>query len=162
MWKKAVIGVATAALIGTAGVAAATAEGTPGSQQTPRTTATSTASPTGGATSATGHRAGRPFAARLRNVQHAEWVTRDRSGGFVTHEAIVGDATAVSATSVTVRAADGKALTYAVGPDTKVRLRSAGTVATAKITDLTIGQQVRVVGTKQPELTARLVVAKAS
>lgn len=160
MWKKAVIGVAAAALIGTAGVAAATAEGSPVSQPTPTATAPST--PTHGAGTATGHRAGRPFAARLRNVQHAEWVSRDRSGGFVTHEAIVGDVTAVSATSVTVRAADGKTLTYAVGPDTKVRLRSPGTVTTAKITDLTIGQKVRVTGTKQPDLTARLVAAKAS
>ncbi|MEO7448362.1 MAG: hypothetical protein ABI336_08825 [Humibacillus sp.] len=63
--------------------------------------------------------------ARLLRAVHATWVT-DGKAGAVTHQAIRGDVTAVSSTSITVRAKDGVSMTFSVGPDTKVRYRAAG------------------------------------
>ena len=100
--------------------------------------------------------------ARLLRALHATWVT-DSTQGPVTHHAIRGDVTAVSDTSITVRAKDGVSMTFAVGADTKVRARVAGTGKGVRGTDSTIGAVtvgstalVTGVGTATP--TARAVV----
>lgn len=73
---------------------------------------------------------------RLARALHATWVTKNKKG-VVTHQAIRGDVTAVTATSVTVKAADGFVQTYTVGAATKVAVRNlsatdkAGRKATA-------------------------------
>src|SRR3954464_15335369 len=122
-------GVAAVALVaGGAGVAIAHAQGTD-------RPAAATASPTGGATTSTGspgaaakaakggklgRDAGKRILGNLKAFQHAEWVTKGDANAYVTHEAIRGQVTAVSATSVTVKSADGTSMTFAVNADTKV------------------------------------------
>ena len=138
MWKKATTGaVLAAALLGTAGVAMASADGTtpaPGSTTAATKTPTGVAAP---ATDGTKHRG--PERAGMggfgKGVQHAQWVAKDKAGAFVTHDAISGDVTAASATSVTVKAEDGVSLTFAVTADTKIRLRPAATQPADKAAD---------------------------
>ncbi|MEP7332701.1 MAG: hypothetical protein ABI692_11470 [Terracoccus sp.] len=60
---------------------------------------------------------------RLARALHATWVTKNKKG-VVTHEAIRGAVTALTATSITVKAADGFSQTYAVGAGTKVLVRN--------------------------------------
>lgn len=98
-------------------------------------------------------------ATNLKKVQHGEWVTQDKAGAFVTREAIRGQVSAVSATSITVKAKDGVSLTFAVAADTKVRVRANGAgaskkAAAAKITDVKTGQQAMVAGTGKGSLAA--------
>ena len=111
---------------------------------------------------------------------HAQWVTpdRDNENTFVTHNAIRGEVTAVSATSITVKALDGVTQTYAITGDTKVHLRKGlpsdgqrqgqgrsagdrgglgkGTAGT--ISDVHTGDKVAVTGTGTTSLTAQHVV----
>lgn len=63
------------------------------------------------------------LAHRLGNVAHAQWVGKDAGGQFVTHSAIHGSVTAVTSTSITVKAADGFSQTFKVSADTKVHLK---------------------------------------
>jgi hypothetical protein len=172
MWRKTIIGgVVGAALLGTSGLAVAAANGTTsaaGSSAQPTSTATASANPkpgTAGATKQHARRTSREL--RLNKVQHAEWVTKDKTGGFVTREAIRGDITSVSPTSITVKAKDGVSVTFAVATDTKVHVRAAGKGAATKpadvkITDVKTGQQALVTGTGQGSLTAGRVVVTPS
>ena len=98
---------------------------------------------------------------RLRTLQHAEWVTRDaKTNKDVTHEAVLGTVTSVSATSITVKAADGYTLTFAVNSDTKVHL---GKGKTGKITDVKSGGKAFVAGVKSGStVTAQQVLARTS
>jgi uncharacterized NAD(P)/FAD-binding protein YdhS len=93
-----------------------------------------------------------------RRSLHGTWVTRDGSSGFVTHDAIRGQVTAVSASSITVKAADNVSQTYAITSDTKVHLRGdkgkAGTIGEVKT-----GDRVIVLGTGTTSLTANQVLA---
>ncbi len=166
--KALVAGCAAAALIGGGGVAVASADGSasPTPTTTPFATSTSAAAAQGAAAASTkpgkatkdGDQAGR--LGRLKGLEHAEWVAKDKSGAFVTHDAVRGAVTAVSPTSVTVKAADGASLTFAVTTDTRVRVRTAGgTGAKASVADLKTGEQVLVAGVKQPALTAHHIVA---
>lgn len=128
MWKKATIGgvVAVALVGGGAGAAiAATRTGaTPASSTaTPTATATTSASATkakNGAKKADGA-AAQDLLGKLQDLQHAEWVSKSGANTYVTHDAILGQVTAVSASSITVKAADGTSLTFAVDAATKVR-----------------------------------------
>ncbi len=104
----------------------------------------------------------------MERALHAQWVTRKAGspGTFVTHDAIRGEVTAVSASSITVKAADGVSQTYAVTGSTKVHLRKAtpgkpraGTTGT--IGDVHTGDQVAVAGTGTSSLTAEQVVDRA-
>jgi hypothetical protein len=107
----------------------------------------------------------RPELRALGRALHAQWVTRDRddSGAFVTHDAIRGAVTAVSAGSITVKAADGVSQTYAVTSTTKVRVRTqpgkghGGAAAT--IGDVHTGDKVAVIGTGTTSLSAQHIVA---
>ena len=60
---------------------------------------------------------------KVKDFQHAEWVTKGDGNTYVTHEAILGEVTAVSATSITVKSTDGTSMTFAVTADTKVHQR---------------------------------------
>jgi hypothetical protein len=90
----------------------------------------------------------------LRHVAHGSVVTHG-ADGFVTHDLIVGHVTDVSATSITVRAADGVTQTYAVTSDTKVRVLGDGLTSIDKITT---GDRAAVAGTGTSTLTAKHVV----
>jgi hypothetical protein len=151
MLKKIVFAASAAALVlgvGTAALATAGSTGSPSASTPPSASGSShagpgalgTPSPSG--TSGTGSRAvapgtsapgasardakaRKPALRALGRALHAEWVTRDRDNenAFVTHHAIRGEVTSVSATSVTVKALDGVTQTYAITSDTKVHLR---------------------------------------
>jgi hypothetical protein len=104
----------------------------------------------------------RGLRARLLRALHATWVTESQQGP-VTHQAIRGDVTAVSSTSITVKAKDGVSMTFAVTPDTKVRERIAGsgtgTKATAStIGAVTVGSKALVTGIGASSPTARVIV----
>ncbi len=87
-------------------------------------------------------RHGGPFGHRgMRGIDgalHGEFTTNAPGGGYQVMAMQVGDATAVTATSITVKSADGYSRTYAVTDDTLVNAGNAG------ITDVKTGDQVRV------------------
>ena len=121
---------------------------------------------------------------KLADFQHAEWVTKGSNNTYVTHDAIQGQVTAVSSSSITVKSADGTSLTFAVNDQTKVHQAKAakagkkgatgtattspstGTAtaspSTASINDIKTGQDVIVGGQKSPDLTASQIVARAA
>jgi hypothetical protein len=181
MRKQLAIGglVAIAAVAGTTGVAIAHAAG-------PSPTSTATAAPTGtapapsgsatkGAKAAKGTKGGdragaRAILGKLKDFQHAEWVTKGDANAYVTHEAILGTVQAVSASAITVTAADGTSMTFAVDAQTTVHQPKAGKGATATkdpnaakptIADVKSGQTVLVGGAKTPDLTAKNVLVRA-
>ncbi len=171
MWNKALIGgVVGVALLGTGGFAVASANGAAqAAGSTPQLASTATASAKAAPASPDAkkpHSKKDALQGRLKGVQHGEWVTKDKTGAFVTRVAIQGDVTALSATSITVKAQDGVSMTFAVTADTKVRVRAADKAAQkakgsdAKITDVKSGQHVVVSGTGKGSPTAHHVVAQ--
>ena len=99
---------------------------------------------------------------KVKDFQHAEWVTKGDGSTYVTHEAILGEVTAVSATSITVKSTDGTSMTFAVTADTKVHQRQKGSTTTPTIADVKTGQTVLVGGEKSPDLTAKNIVVRAT
>ena len=107
---------------------------------------------------------------RLRRAVHATWVTQNKkTKKFTTHDAIRGQVSAVSPSSITIRAADNTTETYLITAKTKVFTHTARTQAskaaaskthlarkTASISDVKAGDFVLVGGTT--ELTAVRVV----
>jgi len=91
----------------------------------------------------------------LRHALHAQWVTQDKDKSFVTHDAIRGQVTAVSANSITVQALDKTSETYAVTSDTKVRVGAKGKGAKGAISQVHTGDAALVVGTGTTTLTAK-------
>ena len=157
MLKKIVIAGSAAAVVLGAGTAALAASGS-SSSSSPSSSATSTSgTATAGKAKAHGKHARRDV---LKRALHATWVTRDgkSSTTYVTHDAIRGSVTAVSASSITVKAADGVSQTYAVNSSTKVHSRAAGKGATATISSVKSGDKVLVAGTGTSALTATQVV----
>jgi hypothetical protein len=73
-----------------------------------------------------------------RRVLHGEYVTRDGDGGYQTHADQRGEATAVSATSITVKSEDGFTRTYVIDGDTRI----GG--AYGEQADLAVGDEVHV------------------
>ena len=136
MWRKATIGglAALAIVAGGAGVTIAHAA------QTSNGPTVATADPTGtrrrrqrhgdAGKAARADKGGRVAAkqilGKVKDFQHAEWVTKGDGNTYVTHEAILGEVTAVSATSITVKSTDGTSMTFAVTADTKVHQRQEG------------------------------------
>lgn len=152
MWRKiAVAGATTAVILGAGGAALATS-GT--------VSAGSGAAVSGVAAAAAGERPGHPgIRAAARNVLHGQFVTR-HDGEFVTHTVARGAVTAVSSTSITVKAADGVSETFAVTGDTKVHRRGdRGTALT--IADVKTGATAFVAGTGTDPVTATHVVLAA-
>jgi hypothetical protein len=157
MWTRIAIVGATAAIIGGAGTAAYAASSTPVSS--PSASSTSPASDIVSNPSTTG--AGKhPGIDRIRRAVHATWVTENKkTQTFTSHNAIRGQVTAVSPTSITVRAADNVTETYLISPTTKVHARTLKSAA--KISDVKAGDPVFVGGTGTSTLTAiRVVDAK--
>lgn len=155
MWKKiAIAGGACAVVVGIGTAALATSGSSPSPGTPSPSPSSSSASPTAGK-----HHARNA----LRRALHGQWVTRDKDGsGFVTHDAIRGKVTAVSATSITVQSADNKSETYIVSSDTKVRIRADGNAAKGTkgaISQVHTGDEAVVVGTGTGTLTARGVIA---
>ncbi|MEP6797801.1 MAG: hypothetical protein ABI890_06625 [Lapillicoccus sp.] len=159
--------VAAAAVTG-GGIAIARAETTQPAAATP--SATSTASPgtataKAGAKGKKGHASFQEALAKLKDVQHAQWVTKDGTNAtFVTHDAIRGSVTAVSSSSITVKAADGVSQTYSLSASTKVTLAGGkgAKPSTGTATDVKSGANVVVTGTGTSSLTAdRVLVPKA-
>jgi hypothetical protein len=147
-------GVAAAGVLGTAGVAAATAEtGTPApaASSAPATSAPAPADQTEADRKAK-HRA----RAAIGRGLHGEWVVKGKDGKPVTLETIRGQVTAVSPTSVTVKAEDGFTASYATTADTKVRGAEAKSLA-----DVKVGAKAAMVGVKSGNATtARTILVR--
>jgi Domain of unknown function (DUF5666) len=170
MWTKATVlgGVAALALVaGGAGMAIASAQGTARPEvatAAPAGDPTPTISPSAnGAKAAKADRDGlKQILGKLKDFQHAEWVTKGDGNAYVTHEALLGQIQAVSSTSITVTSSDGTSMTFAVNDQTKIRQRKAQGTATPAIADLKTGQTVLVGGQKSPDLTAMNILIPAS
>ena len=154
MLKKIALAGAAAAVVLGAGTAALATSG-------------SSASPSPSTSSSSGSSAGKsqpakahPGRALARRALHATWVTRNgkAGSGFVTHDAIRGQVTAVSAGSITVKAADNVSQTYAVTSDTKVHVRADGKGKAGSIGEVKTGDRVVVLGTGTGSLTATQVL----
>jgi hypothetical protein len=170
MWTKATVlgGVAAVALVaGGAGMAIASAQGTAGPD-------VATVSPTGDPSptvspSANPAKAGKidrddlkQILGRLKDFQHAEWVTTGDANAYVTHEAILGEIRSVSST------VDHRRILRRHVDDLRGQRPDEGPSAagdghgTPTIADLKTGQTVLVGGVKTPDLTARNVLVRAS
>lgn len=177
MIKKTFVAAAvTAAALGTGGAAVASTQTSHLALAAPTTSSSTTASPSastakpapathGGKNAAkkAANKAAKKAKRRphLGNALHGTWVTKNRkTGAVVTHDAIRGTASAVSATSITVTAADKVAQTYTVTGTTRVRVFDTTTHKPVKssITAVKSGQKVVVVGTGTTTLTANGVV----
>ena len=91
---------------------------------------------------------------------HSTATIKDSTGAFVNIASIQGAVTAVSATSITVKAEDGFTATYVVNANTKVHTdaKKDGTIA-----DVAVGQTAEVRGTSAGgTLTADHVHSKAA
>jgi hypothetical protein len=152
MWKKvAVAGGTGVAVLAVAAAALAQQTGSPAPASPSPAASTSSSTTPSTAAKPAKRAAGRRLVLRLRNVEHAEWVTRDASKNTnVTHAAIHGAVTAVNATSISVKATDGFSLTYTVSGDTKVAERENGKGSAKKgaIGDVKTGDNVVVTGVK--------------
>jgi hypothetical protein len=149
VWKKIAISGAIGAAVLGSGAAALAVSGstTPGA---PAPTASS-------AKAAGGHPAAR---ALIRHTVHGQFVTPDKnsSGNFVTHDVIRGTVTAVSPTSISVKAADNTSQTYVINSSTTVRARTNGKGAASTIGAVHDGDNVAVLGTGTTTLTATGIV----
>ncbi len=157
MFKQIVLAGSAAAVVLGAGTAALAASGST-SAQAASPTSTASSQPAAPGTSAPGKAArGREAAKRhRRHALHAQWVTRagkDKTG-FVTHDEIRGQVTAVSATSITVKATDDVSQTYSVTSATKVHTRAEARGKAATISEVHAGDRVVVTGTGTSTLTA--------
>jgi hypothetical protein len=154
MWKKiAVAGGAAAVILGAGTAALATTGSSTPSSPSP---STSTSAGAHGTTGKDGKKG-----AELRRSLHAQWVTRDGKSTtkFTTHDEIRGQVTALSATSITVKAADNVSQTYAVNSTTKVHTKADKKGATSSISAVHSGDRVIVVGTGTSTMTATHIVA---
>jgi len=150
MLKKIVIAGSAAAVVLGAGTAALAVSGS-----------TSPSSPSSSSSTAAGKaKAGHAKRSELRRALHASWVTRDgkNSTSYVTHDAIRGQVTAVSATSITVKAADNVSETYALNSSTKVHSRADGKGKAGTISEVKSGDTVVVLGTGSGTMTATHVL----
>lgn len=172
IWNRKKTGITAAAVVAAAAIAAggiAVAQAQDSAQPT-TPSATSTASPSaGGSTKAgKGHQDRKGLQAaltKLKDVQHAQWVVKEgTTGTYVTHDAIRGAVTAISPTSITVKAGDGVSETYALASTTKITVRGAkgAKPSSGTSSDVTSGATVVVTGTGTSSLTADRVVVPAA
>lgn len=103
----------------------------------------------------------RGLRARMLRALHGTWVTEGKAGP-VTHQAVRGEVTAVSGTTITVKARDGFSLTFSVTGDTRVRARTGGKGADSTIGAVKVGSKALVVGVGATNPTARVVVFKVT
>jgi hypothetical protein len=143
MWKHvAIAGAVGAAVLGT-GAAALAVTGATSSSPTPSATSSSATPKNPAAGELKGLR-GSKLIQTLGRLEHGEWVTQAKTGD-VTHDAVVGSVTAVSPTSITVKAKDGFSASFIVGSDTKVRVKGTGK---ASISSVKVNDRVVVAGVK--------------
>jgi len=178
MWNRTKTGISAAAVVAAAAIAGggvAVAHAQEGGQST-TPSATSTASPSTGSSAKTtkgakGAKAGKDKGGlqaeltKLRDVQHAQWVSKKGTAGtYVTHDAIRGAVTAISSSSITVKAGDGVSQSYGLTPTTKITVRGAKGVKPSSGTaaSVTSGATVIVTGTGTSSLTATRVVVPAT
>jgi hypothetical protein len=152
MYRRILIGGVTAAAIVGAGGAALAVTGS----------GTTAGAPAATVAAAAGSPAGHPLLDRerriLARVAHGQIVVRGKDGGFVTHDVIVGHVTALSSTSITVRAADGTSETFTVNGDTKVRVVGDHVPGLASIDRIAVGDRVAVGGTGASTPTAKHIL----
>lgn len=151
MYRKIAIAAAAAIAVAGIGTAALAASGSAGTSRS-------------GSSASSTHRHRHALRAMLHRGLHGEVTTNSRNG-YVTHSAVRGTVTARSATTVTVRAADGYRETFRVTPTTRVRKHSAGGQATrGSLTDITSGDQIAVLGVRpersSADPTARVIIEK--
>ena len=162
MYRKVLAaGVTAAAVLGAGGTALAMSGSDTSGTGSLAAASHSTAAPGAKAKAAKGKagkgKAGKGRQRLLRRLSHAEIVTKGPKG-FVTHDLIKGSVTAVSATSITVQAADKTSETFVVDQATKVRVRTNGKGAAGTIAQVANGDQVFVAGTGTSTKTAKHVV----
>jgi hypothetical protein len=114
-------------------VASAQNTQTPTPSATPKATA-----PDGHGPRGLGRRGGHGGLGGLAGALHGEFTAKKPGGGYQTMAMQVGDATAVSATSITVKSEDGFSRTYAVDDGTLVNAGNDG------IADVKSGDKVRI------------------
>jgi VCBS repeat-containing protein len=136
MWKQiAIAGAVGAAILGTGAAALAEtgSSSTSGSAAPAASTSTAGTAPTG--TAAKGALKGK-LGLAIKNFDHGSWVSQDQ-GSPQTHDAIKGTVSAVSASSITVKSADGTSQTYVVTSDTAVRVKGTGksAIGSVKVND---------------------------
>jgi hypothetical protein len=142
-----VAGVVAAGVLGTAGVAAATSDSTPAPS--------ASAAPSSSAPNADHPRAKGAKRALIGRGMHGEWVVKGKDGKPITLETIRGTVTAVSSSSVTVKAEDGYTETFVTSLDTKVR------GGADSLGDVKAGAKGAVVGVKSgTTITARTVLIR--
>ena len=153
MIRKTVLaaGIGAVVLLGASGVAVAAESDTTPTTPTPSSGPTSpTPTPTPSPT-AQPHRNGRHGNVAFPG-EFAQWTTFDaKTNTSTVHDGIRGQVSSVSASSITVKAANGTAQTFAVDANTAVRARGG------MISQVKVGDQVVVVGTGQGSLTATQV-----
>jgi hypothetical protein len=138
-------GVAVVALLGGAGVAMAATSGSPESGTATSTAGGTVATPSPSARPVFPHQ-GRPggfgfgFGGPFGAV-HGQFVVPKSGGGYQTIDTQRGSVTAVSATSITVKSADGFVKTYQVASSTNVDAQRDG------ISTIKTGHQVAVTAT---------------
>lgn len=160
MYRKIVLSGVTAAVVLGAGTAALATTGASATSGTPTPSSTSSTHATTGKAA----KAGKHKRSPLGRAVHAK-ITVKTKKGYVTRDLIRGTVTAVSSTSITVRAGDRTTETYVVGKDTKVLARAAtkGAKPTASsISKVSKGQHVLVGGTGTSTLTATRIVELAT
>lgn len=177
MFKKLVVvgGIAAVAGLGVGGVAIADSNSTApavvalapgnlsGDVAVPAAVTTTTSQPGDAVKQAKSDRAGtrHGLAKRLEAVAHAQWVSKDgKTGTFVTHDAIRGDVSAVSGTSITIKAADGTSESFTVNATTKVHVKGdKGAARTpGSISKVKVGDRAAVLATGAGTMTATQVV----
>jgi uncharacterized NAD(P)/FAD-binding protein YdhS len=152
MWKKVAIAAGIGAVIIGSGSAALAA--TTSSSPTPAATgSTSTGTGTGHSTKSGKHHD------RLLRAEHAQWVTRDKKTNTdVTHDEIRGTVTAVSASSITVKATDGVSDTFAVSSTTKVHAKGDTVTSPGTISQVKVGDRAIVIGTGASNFAATRIL----
>ena len=147
MWKKIVVAGAVGGVVLGSGAAALAAT----SSTAPSSSTAASPNSAGSSRTATKDKHSRrdKFELRLSKLEHGEWVTHDKTGD-VTHDAVGGLVTALSPTTISVRAADGFSATYTVSSTTKVHLK--GTKG-ATITSVKVNDQVLLSGIKSGSTT---------
>lgn len=178
--KMAVVGgIVAVAGLGLGGAAWAESNSAPATPAVPGaaplTASTSTVAPTTASSPGKATKAGKAakskharregLAKRLEQVSHAQWVAKDgKTGVFVTHDAVRGTVSAVSAGSITVKATDGTSETFTVTSATKVHVRGTkatnktATKAAATISQVKVGDRAGVLGTGAGPMTATQVI----
>ncbi len=148
MYRKVLIsGMTAAAIVGAGGTALALS----GSDSTTTSGSAATAPATSAPSADHGHQGrhglnGQRAGKLLRRMAHGEFVVKGKDGKFETHQVILGTVTAVSATSITVQAADKTFETFSVTKDTKVRVRQDGRGVATTIGKVAKGDDVLVAG----------------